>query len=214
MDLGIELFADAADLVLGDALDAERLGEVVDRPRRDAMDVGLLDHRQQRTLVPAARLQEAWEVGALAELGDLQLQGADAGIPLPVSIAVAIGGPARRALVWLGPDEVSHFGVHQLLREQPHAVTQEVGIRALLRLVEQVQQCHPETRHRRGPPCGGLKQLHLDHTVALLSKRLWIYTTTRDTTHPGRLNSAPQTVLKTAGLASTTARQRPLEFDR
>ena len=33
-------------------------------------------------------------------------------------------------------------------------------------------------------------------------------------THPGRLNSAPQTVLKTAGLASMTIRQRPLEFDR
>ena len=32
-------------------------------------------------------------------------------------------------------------------------------------------------------------------------------------THPGRLNSAPQTVLKTAGLGSATVRQRPLEFD-
>jgi hypothetical protein len=33
-------------------------------------------------------------------------------------------------------------------------------------------------------------------------------------THPGRLNSAPQTVLKTAGLASVTVHQRLLEFDR
>ncbi len=33
-------------------------------------------------------------------------------------------------------------------------------------------------------------------------------------THPGRLSSAPQTVLKTAGLASTTVHQRPPEFDR
>jgi len=33
-------------------------------------------------------------------------------------------------------------------------------------------------------------------------------------THPGRLSSAPQTVLKTAGLAFTTVRQRPPEFDR
>ena len=32
-------------------------------------------------------------------------------------------------------------------------------------------------------------------------------------THPGRLNSAPQTVLKTVGLVSVTVRQRPLEFD-
>jgi hypothetical protein len=31
-------------------------------------------------------------------------------------------------------------------------------------------------------------------------------------THPGRLNSAPQTVLKTAGLESASVHQRPLEF--
>ena len=29
---------------------------------------------------------------------------------------------------------------------------------------------------------GGFEQLHLDHTVAFLSKALWIYTTSRDTT--------------------------------
>jgi hypothetical protein len=33
-------------------------------------------------------------------------------------------------------------------------------------------------------------------------------------THPGRLNSAPQTVLKTAGLASPIVRECTLEFDR
>jgi hypothetical protein len=33
-------------------------------------------------------------------------------------------------------------------------------------------------------------------------------------THPGRLSSAPQTVLKTACLVSTTVHQYPLEFDR
>src|SRR6266481_8820895 len=33
-------------------------------------------------------------------------------------------------------------------------------------------------------------------------------------THPGRLSSAPQTVLKTAGLRSTDVRQRPQQFSR
>jgi hypothetical protein len=33
-------------------------------------------------------------------------------------------------------------------------------------------------------------------------------------THPGRLSSAPQTVLKTAGLQSITVHQGPVEFDR
>jgi len=32
-------------------------------------------------------------------------------------------------------------------------------------------------------------------------------------THPGRLNSAPQTVLKTAGLASAKVHRRPSLFD-
>jgi hypothetical protein len=32
-------------------------------------------------------------------------------------------------------------------------------------------------------------------------------------THPGRLNSAPQTVLKTAGQASTSVHRSPLRFD-
>jgi len=33
-------------------------------------------------------------------------------------------------------------------------------------------------------------------------------------THPGRLNSAPQTVLKTAGMSSASVHTGPLQFDR
>jgi len=55
--LTVQLLADTADLILGDALQAERLGEAVDRPGRDAVHVGLLNHRQQRPLVPAPGLQ-------------------------------------------------------------------------------------------------------------------------------------------------------------
>jgi hypothetical protein len=42
---------------------------------------------------------------------------------------------------WCGSaaDKVRHLGLYQLLRQQPHAVAQEVRIRALLLLVEQVQ---------------------------------------------------------------------------
>ena len=91
MDLGVELFADAADLVLGDALDAQRFGEVVDRPGRDAVDVGLLDHREQRPLMPAPRLEQAREVAARPQLGDVELDGADPGVSFPLSVPVAMG---------------------------------------------------------------------------------------------------------------------------
>jgi len=154
VDLGVELLADAADLVFGDALDAQRLGQVVDRPGRHAMDVGLLHHREQRPLMPAARLEQTRKVAARPQLGNVELDGADPSVPLPVSVAVAIGGPAGCTLVRLGADQLGHLGLHQLLRQQPHAIAQEVRVRALLRLVEQVQQCHPEIRHRCGPPCG------------------------------------------------------------
>jgi hypothetical protein len=51
------------DLALRDA-QAERLHHLVDLARRDAGDVGLLDHGHERLLGAAARLQEAREVGA------------------------------------------------------------------------------------------------------------------------------------------------------
>ena len=58
-----------------------RLDEIVDRARRDALDVGLLDHRGQRLLGHPARLEEAGEVAALAQLRDTQLNRAGAGLP-------------------------------------------------------------------------------------------------------------------------------------
>ena len=57
---------------------------------------------------------------------------------------------------------------------------------------------------------------------ASIRSRVWLSTWLSSTpnlagmdgnrTHPGRLSSAPQTVLKTAGLASTAVHQRPPEF--
>ena len=58
-----------AHLAFGDAARAHRLDRVVDRARRDALHVGLLDHRGERLLGHASRLQEAGEVGALPQLG-------------------------------------------------------------------------------------------------------------------------------------------------
>ena len=57
LDVLIERLADAADLALADP-QPEALDELVDAPGRDAADIGLLDHRQQRLLRAPARLQE------------------------------------------------------------------------------------------------------------------------------------------------------------
>jgi hypothetical protein len=66
----VDFGAEPGDLALRDAAHAERLDEVVDRARRDALDVGLLDDGGQRLLRQPPRLQEAGEVRALPELRD------------------------------------------------------------------------------------------------------------------------------------------------
>src|SRR3989442_1698129 len=92
----------------------------------------------------------------------LEVNRADPGVPFPLPVPVAVGRPGLRAFVEPSPNQLRDLSVHKLLGKQPHAIAQEVGIGALLVLVEQVQQCHPEIGHRRGPPSGELKQLHLE----------------------------------------------------
>ena len=87
----------------------------------------------------SGRLEQARKVAARPQLGDVELVGADPGVPLPVSVPVAVGQPGLSPLMQPRPHQVGHLRLHQLLGQQPYAVTQEVGIRALLRLVEQVQ---------------------------------------------------------------------------
>ena len=56
----------------------------VDTPSIDMeLGVGLLDHRQQGFLAAPPRFQQAGEVAALPQLGNVQLHGADPGILSP-----------------------------------------------------------------------------------------------------------------------------------
>src|SRR4051794_37794015 len=91
-----------AHLALGDAAHAERLDQLVDRTGRDALDVGFLDDGGEGFLASAPRLEELEEVAALAQLGDLQLDAAGAGVPGSVSVAIPAVQPLRRLLVVAG----------------------------------------------------------------------------------------------------------------
>ena len=128
----VDLRAQAADLALRDAGHAERLDQLVDRARRDALHVGLLDHRRQRLLGDPARLQEAREVAALPELGDAQLHRPGAGLPDPVAIAVALRQPVRRPLAIVGAGQALHLELHQALGGKADHLAQEIGVGALL----------------------------------------------------------------------------------
>ena len=86
----VDLLAQPRDLALGDAAHPHGLDEIVDRTGGDALNVSLLHHGGERLLGHPARLQEAWEVAALAQLGDAQLHRSGPGLPVPLAIAVAL----------------------------------------------------------------------------------------------------------------------------
>ena len=152
LDVLIERAADPADLALADP-QPEALDELVDAPGRDAAHIGLLDHRQQRLLGAPARLQEAREVAALADLGDLQLDLARARVPAPRPIAVAmrraILGPA---LTTLGADQLGHLELHHLRRDRLDRLADHVGVLIEQHLPDDLLDRHPVGTGHAAPP--------------------------------------------------------------
>ena len=69
-DLLIEVRTDPRDLGLGDpGVGTERFDQVIDLPRRDPVQVGLHDHREQRLVDPSATLEQAGEDDPVRSLG-------------------------------------------------------------------------------------------------------------------------------------------------
>src|SRR5690349_3298782 len=98
----VDLGAEARDLAAADALHAHGAHQVVHGARRDALDVGLLDHRRERLLGRPAGLQEGREVGAAPELRDPELDRAGPGLPVALAVAVALHQAVGAALTMAG----------------------------------------------------------------------------------------------------------------
>ena len=145
----IELAADARHLRLRDAVQAERLHQLVDLPRRDAMHVRFLHDREQRVLRPPARLQQRGKIRARPHLGDRQLDRAHPRVPRPHPVAVAVARPLGRALVPVGANQAGDLRFHQRLREHPDALPQHIPILLLEELANERRQIHSGLRHRR-----------------------------------------------------------------
>ncbi len=139
------ILAQRRDLRLGDAGHSERLDKVIDLARRHTLDPGFLDDGGECLLRRLARLQEGREVGALAQLGDLQVQRAEPGIQLTRARAVAVGGARVAALMPGGADQRLDLEVHQPVQRVLGDGAQEIAIRALLDLLD---QCHSVVGHR------------------------------------------------------------------
>ena len=152
LDVLVERLADPADLALADP-QPEALDELVDPARRDAADIGLLDHRQQRLLGAPARLQKRREVAALPDLGDLQLDLARPRVPAPRAITVAmrraILGPALAAL---GADQLRHLELHHLRRDGLDRLADHVGVLIEQHPPDDLLDRHPVGTGHAAPP--------------------------------------------------------------
>ena len=89
LDLLVQAAAQPRDLVLAH-VHAHLLDQPVDLAGGDAVDVGLLDDRDQRLLRAPARLQKAREIRALTQLRDPQLQLTRARRPRALPVPVAL----------------------------------------------------------------------------------------------------------------------------
>ena len=89
---------------------------------------GLLDDGHQGFLRRLARLQERREVAALPQLGDPELQAAQARVERTLPIAVAVGLPLGAALMTPSADQPVHVRLHQELHNGLGHAAQEVAI--------------------------------------------------------------------------------------
>src|SRR5204863_2508499 len=116
----------------------------VDAARRDPADIGLLDHPEQRLLGAPARLQDAREVAALADLGDLQLDLPRPRGPPPGAVPVAVRRAVLRpALAVLGPDQLGDLELHQLRRDGLDRLADHIGVLIEQHLPDDLLDRHP-----------------------------------------------------------------------
>jgi len=147
-DLVVDLSAQSADLALRNAGHAHCFDQIIDRARRYSLNVGFQDHRSERLLRHAARLQKGREITALAQLGDAQLDRPSAGLPNPVAIAVSVVDALRAALPMRSAGQAFDFQLHQSVRGKTDHFTQQISVRALL---QQGAKAHHLIGHRRVP---------------------------------------------------------------
>ncbi len=141
----VNLRAQPRDLAFGDAGRTHGLHEVVHGPGRDPMNIGLLDHGRERLLGRSPRLQERREVGALAQLGNGEVDPACSRVPDPLAIAVSMIEPLGAAHARWRARQVLYLHRHQPLGRKGQHRAHEVGISTLL---DQLKKGHSVVGHR------------------------------------------------------------------
>jgi hypothetical protein len=133
------------------------------------LDVGFLDDGDERLLGGAARLEDGGKVGALPELGDLEIDAAGTRLPRSVAIAVPLIDPLGRALAMGRARQRLDLDCHETLGSKGQELAHEVRVGALLKQFEQCLSVvghrwflqvafefatRPNLKYRRWPACG------------------------------------------------------------
>ena len=109
------------------------------------MDVSFLDHRRQRLLRRAARLQKARKVAALAQLRDRQVDPSSAGVPTPFAVAIAVVEPNRATAAGRRAGSGLDLQIHHALGGKSQHLAHQIAIRPLL---DQLNKGHSVVGHR------------------------------------------------------------------
>ena len=150
--LGVEVGADPRHLRLGDpGVRAEGLDQVVDLAGRDAVQVGLHHHGEQRLVDPAAALEQRREERAGAQFWDPQLQVTRRRGQDPGAVPVSLRGPFVGALVRGGADRVGELRLDQGLVDRLHRSADTIADISDLERIQDFEQGRLVQGHRVAP---------------------------------------------------------------
>ena len=141
----VDLFAEPADMALGNASTAHGLHEIIHGACRDAVHTGFLDHGGQGLLDGPARLEERRKIGAGPQAENPKLDAAGPRLPVSIAIAVALRQPVGGLLAIIRAGLRAHLELHQALGGKAGHLAQQVGIGALF---HQSAQVHHGFGHR------------------------------------------------------------------
>jgi hypothetical protein len=148
-NLGVQVGADPADLTLADAaVGTERPHQIVDLAGAHPMQIRLHHHGEQRLVDPAAPLQQRREERPGPQLGDPQLQIPSGRGQQARAVAVALGQPLRRPLVWSSADHGGELGLDEGLVDGLGSLTDAVIHLRDRECIQDLQQCRLVKSHR------------------------------------------------------------------
>ena len=128
----IKISGHARDLGLRHGVHPQGFNQLIHPARGDPGEVAVSDHGDHRSLSTLAALQQPLgEVGALAQLGDRDVDRAHPGVQVAMAVAVALGDASRSGFAPVRADDRGcvggQQGVHHGLQELTHQIWGRVG---------------------------------------------------------------------------------------